>query len=91
MPITDPRIWLDVAAERERAHAKHGATSCEGMPALDPGRLPILVEEVGEVARELNDLRHHQTAEARSRTRAELVQVAAVAVGWIAALDRDGE
>ena len=41
----------------------------------------ILTEETGEVAKEVNE-------EDRVKMRAELVQVAAVALNWIKALDR---
>lgn len=87
-------IYDDVTRERQRAHAKHGVTSIEGRPPDDPGRLAILVEEVGEVARNLNDRRHMTGAAADAHhaqmdaeLRAELVQVAAMAVGWIASID----
>lgn len=92
--MTTPDIWADITAERARAHAKHGATSCEGLAVDDPGRLPILVEEVGEVAKELNDRRHltwpRTPANVDALLRMELVQVAAVAVAWIAAIDGNG-
>lgn len=43
-------LHAEIAAERERAHAKHGPTSMEGLPVHDPTRLAVLTEEVGEVA-----------------------------------------
>jgi hypothetical protein len=50
-------------------------------PLVSPGeRLAVLVEEVGEVARALND---------GVGLRDELVQVAAVAVAWIEGLDAE--
>jgi hypothetical protein len=87
-------IYAEVRAERERAHAKHGDTSMEGLPAMDMTRLSVLVEEVGEVAREFNEARHrtHQallpqaereTSVDRAALRKELIQVAAMAVAWI--------
>jgi NTP pyrophosphatase (non-canonical NTP hydrolase) len=87
-------IYDQIDRERQRAHAKHGASSIEGRPPADSGRLAILVEEVGEVARNLNDRRHADTTvellDFDALLRAELVQVAAMAVGWIAAIDRTG-
>lgn len=81
-------IYDDIDRERQRAHAKHGASSIEGRPSADPGRLAILVEEVGEVARNLNDRRHNGTTDADiAALRAELIQVAAMAVGWISSID----
>lgn len=88
-------IYDDIDRERQRAHAKHGASSIEGRPPADSGRLAILVEEVGEVARNLNDRRHADTTyellDFDALLRAELIQVAAMAVGWIATIDRTQE
>ena len=69
---------IDAGAERRRAHAKHSAKgkSAEQMPWTDPFWLPVLVEEVGEVARAMCD---HESAE---RVREELIQVAAMALAW---------
>lgn len=73
-------VYDDVAAERARAHAKHGDDSIEGIDGDDPRWLAILMEEVGEVA-------HEQTYDATGSLRAELVQVAAVAAAWVDAID----
>lgn len=92
-------IWAEIVAERARAHAKHGATSMESCDPLADRRLRVLTEEVGEVARVLNDREHglgdlaysgrYDVIEriAMRDLRAELVQVAAMAVAWIAAVD----
>lgn len=80
-------VYADVHEERERAHAKHGAAgnSREDAAWNDAEWLPILVEEVGEVAHELTyDV---QSQRKMDRLRAELVQVAAMACAWIAAID----
>lgn len=71
------RQIADLQAERERQdktfhHQDHAASRW----------LAILTEEVGEVAKEVVD------AESVGRLRAEIVQVAAVAVAWLEALDR---
>jgi NTP pyrophosphatase (non-canonical NTP hydrolase) len=87
-----PKVYMEVHAERQRAHAKHGATSIEARPFDDPARLPILVEEVGEVAAALNDHRHSaipNDAALLASLRHELVQVAAVAVSWVDAIDQE--
>jgi hypothetical protein len=79
-------VWDEICAERIRAHTKHADTSMESMGVFSADRVAILVEEVGEVAREMNEMRHHD----RWRTeqlRKELVQVATMAVAWIAACD----
>lgn len=75
-------VWNEVEAERARAHTKHGATSMESMDPLALIRLSILMEEVGEVAREFNDARHHGVEPDASALRKELIQVAAMAGAW---------
>jgi NTP pyrophosphatase (non-canonical NTP hydrolase) len=87
-------LWAEIVAERERAHRKHGDTSMESCHPMADRRLRVLTEEVGEVARVLNDREHDiakgsNLAEARAllHLREELIQVAAMAVAWIAALD----
>lgn len=73
---------LDAGAERKRAHAKHSAKgkSAEQMPWTDPFWLPVLVEEVGEVARAMCD------REPPARVREEMIQVAAMALAWADAI-----
>lgn len=70
--------------ERHRAHMLWSPTgdSMEVLPHDSPRRLPILVEEVGEVAKALNE------DAPMKELRMELIQVAAMAAAWIAALDR---
>lgn len=78
--------WREILRAREAAHAKHGPHSIEALPADDPRWLPVLVEEVGEVARALTYDNH-----SRARLRTELVDVLAVASAWLAASDRGAE
>jgi NTP pyrophosphatase (non-canonical NTP hydrolase) len=86
-------VYDEIAAERQRAHAKHGDTSMENLPATDMTRLSVLMEEVGEVAREYNEARHRthrnllpqgerETAVDLAALRKELIQVAAMAAAW---------
>ena len=77
-------VWEEAAAERARAHAKHGDKSMESAGWDDMKRLRILIEEVGEVARAFNDwdLGLASRAETRADVRAELIQVAAMAGAW---------
>lgn len=81
------RIYFDVSMERDWQDTKWGADRTQ----LDSIWLAILTEEVGESAEEvlaaswatgpaLDAIRTHNL-------RAELVQVAAVAVAWIEAID----
>ncbi len=90
-------IWVEVQAERERAHRKYGDTSMEAQPPTAWLRLAILMEEVGEVAKVYNNARHRAHAmgwdeadmfsgQAEAELRAELVQVAAMAGAWADAL-----
>ena len=83
--------YLAMQEERVRAHAKHEAAGngVENATWDAPLWLPILTEEVGEVARELCDAHKHTVAEQKQRMRAELVQVGAMTAAWIDAIDRD--
>jgi NTP pyrophosphatase (non-canonical NTP hydrolase) len=79
-----------VHRERIRAHAKHdaGGGSMERKAWDDPAWLPVLVEEVGEVARALCECRHLRTddVELRAQLRSELIQVAAMTCAWLEAV-----
>jgi hypothetical protein len=87
-------IYDDIRTERERAHAAHGTTSMEALAITDLARLAVLVEEMGEVAREFNDARHHASGQSGTmsgvsldRLRNELVQLAAIAAAWADNID----
>ncbi|GAB3889042.1 hypothetical protein [Terrabacter terrigena] len=84
-----PDIWTEVHAERERAHAKHGNKSMESAPWTAERRLRILLEEVGEVAKELNDAEVEERSVDAGRLRRELIQVAAMAGAWADACPPD--
>lgn len=77
--------------ERIRAHEKHDANggSMERKDFDDPVWLPVLTEEVGEVARALCEsaLGNLDRAELKAQLREELIQVAAMTVAWIEAID----
>lgn len=86
--------YHEIHRERIRAHIKHGAkgNSREDAPWTDVEWLPILMEELGEVAHELTYDADNEAA-LKDRLRKELVQVAAMAVAWIESIDsndRDG-
>lgn len=72
----------EILAERIRAHEKHGATSMESATPTAARRLSILVEEVGEVAKEFNDAEHELRPVDLEKLRKELIQVAAMAASW---------
>lgn len=81
-----------IRAEAVRAHAKHGNFSMFGSVHTDDSRLTILTEELGEVARALNDTRLGKLAGMNGEElRAELVQVAAMALTWLARLETPAE
>lgn len=89
-------ILIDVGSERRRQDALKAAGRFTFTPAdaITHGeRMLMLTEEVGEVAREaLTQPGAAITADtegSRAGLRAELVQVAAIAVAWIEGLDRD--
>lgn len=79
-------VWAEICAERSRAHKLHGPTSAESEAPYAHRRHTILSEEVGEVARCLNDGDHSAYMD-RRKLREELVQTAAMIVAWIAAID----
>lgn len=68
------RIAQQIAAERSRQDARHP------YDVPDSVMLSVLVEEVGEVARAMNDNTPDDLAE-------EVMQCAAVAVKWMELLD----
>ena len=76
-------IAIEIMDARIAAHLKHGDNSIESIPGVDIARwLPILGEEFGEVCESLT---YDKDA---TQLRAELLDLATVAVAWIAALDR---
>jgi NTP pyrophosphatase (non-canonical NTP hydrolase) len=75
-------IWSEVKAERARAHAKHGEKSMEAAPWTAERRLRILLEELGEVAKEFNDADLDNREPDADAVRKELIQVAAMAGAW---------
>lgn len=80
----------EITQGRVRAHAKHGAGSIESQDSSDR-LLAILSEEVGEVARAMNEYALGNTTqeEADQAIRAELLDVLTVASAWVAKFDRE--
>lgn len=78
-----PDVTRDIQAELVHAHAKHGDRGMGVLSYDDTTWLPILMEEVGEVAQSLIT-----DAEGLAELRAELVQVATTAAAWVASIDR---
>ena len=84
------RIVEDLMVERGRQEALLAegrfAFTCADEDIYDHTKLAVLVEEVGEVSRVLCDSFNNDELDLYSLRR-ELVQVAAVAVAWIEAVD----
>ena|ERR1700746_3767546 len=88
MSIISMKILNAVVAEATKAHDKHGLESMLYGP--DDKSLRILIEEVGEIAREMNELAlgNRTPEEYVTNLGNELIQVAAMAVTWRAKLER---
>ena len=84
--VLSERTLSAVQAEATRAYLQHGERSMLGSGFNDE-RLPILVEEVGEVARALNEERLGNLNDDNARLIRELIQVAAMAASWVQALE----
>ena len=79
-----------IQAEATRAYLRHGPASMLNGQADDRGqdrRFRVLAEEVGEVAKELNDAEVERRPVDRDSLERELIQVAAMAASWIEALN----
>lgn len=76
------RVYADVIAERERQDAKHGSQSNHTLHEW----LGILTEEVGEVAKAINEA--HWYHGNYDPYRKELIEVAATAIAAVECYDR---
>ena len=86
--VLSPITLSAVQAEATGAHAKHGEHSMLGVAVTESDRLAILTEEVGEVARELNEDRLGNLGDDwKIRRVKELIQVAAMALTWVEHLE----
>lgn len=72
----------EIEAQRARNHTRWGEASIENRDSDYPRWLPTLGEEFGEVCEALVLEGDH------TRLRAELIDVAAVALMWIDSIDR---
>ena len=90
--MRDPlNIYEYMHAERQRAHQKHKDKPGGSMEMKDfdsPDWLPVVVEEVGEVARAMADHRHGLLTDEqfRAQMESELIQCGAMFAAWLAAL-----
>ncbi len=72
-------IWDEIIDERDYQDKKFNRAP-HYWPAESEEKLAVLTEEVGEVARAIND------EQRKARLKRELVQVAATAVAWLEVL-----
>ena len=89
--------WSEDALRAVRAERRRQETlkaegrfryTCADVEMTDDERMCVLVEEVGEAARAVLEKRRLANDTHGKELRTELVQVAAVAVAWIEALDK---
>lgn len=86
VPTRTDMVLVEVELERARQDNKWGEQNHSPLVWL-----PILLEEVGEVSEALNEWSFGKDQEeARKQYRTELIEVAAVAVAAVEALDRHG-
>lgn len=85
LSVTTDRVLQEVLAERVRQDEKWGEQN-----GHDFEWVSIMTEEVGEAAQAANEanFKSSKTRGDYAHLREELVQVAAVAVAWIEAIDR---
>jgi len=76
-----------VQAEATRAHLKHGDKSMLGPGRTHDRRMTIVTEEVGEVAREINDADVEGRPVDEGKLVKELLQSAAMLLTWVEAIE----
>lgn len=82
---------VDIQAEATNAHQSYGDQSMMGHTMIDGDRLAILTEEIGEVAKVLNEIRIKRinNDESLSLLYRELQQVAAMAATWMEVITQE--
>ncbi len=78
-------VYVDISRERVRQEERHPDDTCWELGKPDREKWAVFASEVQEVWDALFN------NEPRANLRAELIQVAAVAVAWVQALDRAEE
>jgi hypothetical protein len=90
--VDERRRQEDIGARKRTAGIDWRSCADPDMAGGDDRRLAVLGEEFGEVARALLEREFALTGEIiDAHLRTELVQVAAVALAWIEAIDTRGE
>lgn len=94
IPMHGWRPYSEIHRERVRAHKKHdaGGNSMERRDWDEPQWLPVVMEEVGEVARALceADIQGWDREKIKDELKGELVQVGAMVCAWIDAINEEG-
>ena len=88
-PLVTRGAVAGVIAEYDRAKGKHRENTLDGAGTDDLRRLAALVEEIGEVAELLTydkGQHAHGRADWQSQLKAELTQVASLALTWASIL-----
>lgn len=90
LDVPNPKTYIainSIVAERERQDALKSQDrfkyTCADWELSDSERLAILVEEIGEVAREVLGNQDLTTDGTPGRLQTELVQAAAIIVSWL--------
>lgn len=88
-----PRGIADIIIERARQERLKSegrfAYTCADLEMSNAERAAVLGEEFGEVCHEVNETVGNHAPLDAAKLRKELVQVAAVALGWIEGLDKE--
>lgn len=84
------RIWMERLRQKDLFRAGKIAFDCASPVVSDHRKMSVLTEEIGEVAKEVNEAETGENKkQARVRLKTELVQVAAVAIAWLEALEQE--
>lgn len=81
-------VWEERQRQEELKARGKFAYTCADSEMSNPERLSVLGEEFGEVCHEVNEAIGPGRMLNREQLRKELIQVAAVCVAWVEALDR---
>lgn len=84
------RIWFERLRQKDLFRAGKIGFDCASPVVSDDRKLRALTEELGEVAQEIDQIESGDNKkQARIRLKTELVQVAAVAIAWLEALEKE--
>jgi hypothetical protein len=88
-PILE-RIWIERLRQKDLFRIGKIGFDCASPIVSDDRKLRVLVEELGEIAQEIDAAEFGDNKkQARLRLRTELIQVAAVAIAWLKSFEKD--